>query len=102
MTFHQAIKLSEFPETGVAKATVGGKEYVLIRIGSSYFAMDGLCSHSEGELGDGAMTGDWLVCPIHEGRFDPRTGKANPEDDWVSDLKSYLTKVEQEFVWIDL
>jgi len=102
MTFHKAVSVEAFQEAGVAKASIAGREFAIIRLDGSFFAIDGLCSHSEGELGDGAIVEGQLVCPIHEGRFDPKNGKANPADDWVSDLRSYPTKVEDGYVWFDV
>ena len=101
MTFQKALGIEEIGANGLGRATIGGKEFVIVRLGDSFYAMDGLCTHSEGELWDGALVDGQLVCPIHEGRFDPTTGTANSQDDWVSDLKSYATRVEDGAVWVD-
>lgn len=60
---------------------VGGREVLLARVGDEYFAVDNLCSHAEGWLDMGLLIPDSceVQCPLHEGRFDLRTGAATHE-----------------------
>ena len=101
MAFQKALKESEVPEGKVAKATVGKKEFAVVRLGGAYYCIDGICTHEGGPLGEGTLVGEELVCPWHEGRFDPKTGTADPETDWVTDVKAYKAKAEGGYVWID-
>jgi len=102
MAFEKAIKAADVPEGGVARAVVNRRELAIIHRGEAYFAVDGVCTHEAGPLGEGTLDGDELVCPWHEGRYDVRTGEANPETDWVTDIKSFPVKVEGGYVWVDL
>ncbi len=102
MAFQKAIPLSDVPEGGVAKAKVGKQDLAIIRKGGAVYALDGICSHEAGPLGEGTLDGDELVCPWHEGRYKIATGEANPETDWVTDVKSFRTKVEDGYIWVDL
>ncbi len=101
MAFQKALKATEIPEGKVHKAKVGKKEFALVRMGGSVYCLDGICTHEGGPLGEGSLDNGELVCPWHEGRFDVTTGAANPETDWVTDAKSYKTKVEDGYLWID-
>ena len=40
------------------------------------FATDGLCTHEQVHLADGLVLGDEIECPMHNGRFNIRTGAA--------------------------
>lgn len=102
MVFQQVLKESEVPEGKVAKAKVGKREFAVIRLGGAIYCIDGVCSHEGGPLGEGSLEGGELVCPLHEGRFDVKTGAASPETDWVTDVTSYKAKAEDGFVWIDI
>ncbi len=102
MTFQKAFKDSEITEGRVHKAKIGKKEFAVVRLAGAIYCIDGTCSHEGGPLGEGTLDGGELVCPWHEGRFDPKTGAANPETDWVTDVKSYRTKVEDGQLWIDV
>lgn len=101
MSFQKALKESELAEGTVHKAKIGKKEFALIRMGGNVYCVDGLCTHEGGPLGEGTLDDGELVCPWHEGRYDFRTGVANPETDWVTDVKAYKTKIEGGHIWID-
>ncbi len=101
MVFQKAAKESEVQDGKVHKVKVGKKEFAVIRLGGAFYTIDGVCTHEGGPLGEGSLDGEELVCPWHEGRFDVKTGAANPETDWVTDVKSYKTKAEGGHIWID-
>ena len=55
----------------------GGVEVVLCRKGGELHAVDRVCPHEGGRISDGPLVdGKYLVCPLHNYRFDPSTGKA--------------------------
>jgi len=56
----------------------GGKELVLCRTGGELHALDRVCPHNEGgRIVDGPLhEGKYLMCPLHNYKFDPKTGKA--------------------------
>lgn len=101
MAFQKTIKESDLPEGQVRKAKIGKKEFALVRAAGAVYAIDGICTHEGGPLGEGALQDGWLVCPWHEGRYDYKTGMTDPETDWVTQTKSYKAKIENGYVWID-
>lgn len=48
---------------------------VLIKVGDRVFCLDDTCSHETASLSDGWLDGHEIECPLHESRFDVRTGK---------------------------
>ncbi len=102
MAFQKAIPTSDVPEESVAKAVVNRQDLAIIHRGGTYYALDGVCTHEGGPLGEGTLDGDELVCPWHEGRYNVATGEANPDTDWVRDLKSFPVKVQDGYVWVGL
>ena len=102
MTFQKALRASEVPEGSVAKAVVNKRELAIVRWAGKFYALDGVCTHEGGPLGEGTVDGEELVCPWHEGRYNIATGEANPETDWVIDIKSFTVKVEEGYVWVDV
>lgn len=48
---------------------------VVFNIGGQLYAIDDVCSHDDGPLGDGELEGMEVVCPRHGARFDVRDGK---------------------------
>lgn len=51
-------------------------EVVLVNLEGSFYAVENVCTHDGGPLGDGRLIGGELVCPRHGARFDVRTGAA--------------------------
>jgi 3-phenylpropionate/trans-cinnamate dioxygenase ferredoxin subunit len=80
----------------------GGNSYAIYRSPENqYFATDGLCTHEQVELADGLVMGDIIECPMHNGRFDYKTGEAKGAPACVN-LKTYPVKVEGGRILINL
>lgn len=55
----------------------GGKQVLLCRVDGKVHALDTLCPHEGGRIVPGPLAdGRHAVCPLHNYRFDPVTGKA--------------------------
>lgn len=60
-------------DRGVAVAA-GRREVVVFRIGDDLFALRDRCSHGRSKLSEGWVEDGGVECPLHQGRFDIRTG----------------------------
>ncbi len=56
-----------------------GRAIALFRVGDAVFATDLFCTHGNARLCDGFIEGHEVECPLHQGRFDLRTGAATCE-----------------------
>ena len=74
--FVKVAKVGELAEGEMMMVAPNGEEVLLAHINGDYFAMDNWCSHTGGMLDQGELLGYEVECPIHEGRFDLRTGEA--------------------------
>ena len=55
----------------------GGRQVVLCRVDGELFALDALCPHEGGRISDGPLLeGRFALCPLHNYKFDPKTGRA--------------------------
>ena len=52
------------------------KTFCIYRLSDGYFATDGVCTHEEIHLEDGLVFDDQVECPMHQGVFNIKTGKA--------------------------
>lgn len=69
------LAVDDVPEGTMKMAFVDGTEQVLVvNLGGTFHAMQGICSHEYFELDKGFMTGDTITCALHLSRFDLLTG----------------------------
>jgi 3-phenylpropionate/trans-cinnamate dioxygenase ferredoxin subunit len=55
---------------------VDGVLVVLVNLDGRYFALEDVCTHDGGPVGDGELSEGQLICPRHGAHFDVRTGAA--------------------------
>ena len=54
---------------------VDGLSVAVCRVGASIYAVENLCTHDDGPLGEGPLDGFAIECPRHGARFDVRDGR---------------------------
>ena len=69
-------QVGEVAEGRVRAVEAKGQRLVVARVGEAYFAVQDLCTHDNGPLGEGELFGDLIECPRHGARFDVKTGQA--------------------------
>jgi nitrite reductase (NADH) small subunit len=54
--------------------TVGSRRVAVFRTGDGFHALAARCPHRGGPLADGIVVDSCVTCPLHNRRFDLRTG----------------------------
>ncbi len=74
----EGIEVEEIPRGGTLLGHAGGEAVLLVRPegGDDLFAIGATCTHYNGPLADGLLTGETIRCPWHHACFDVRTGEA--------------------------
>jgi 3-phenylpropionate/trans-cinnamate dioxygenase ferredoxin subunit len=73
--FKTAAKTSDIPVGQVRVFAVGGFDVAIANVDGSFYAIDDVCTHDGGPLGEGTLFGDQVECPRHGARFDVKTGR---------------------------
>jgi naphthalene 1,2-dioxygenase ferredoxin component len=90
------------PDGDVVAGYAGGHEIALYRIGDEVFATDAMCTHGQARLCGGFVEEDGSIeCPLHQGRFDIRTGRALCAPLEV-DLVVHPVRLHDGRVWVRL
>ena len=98
------IKVASAHELGNDEAkTVGAGPYsvALYRLEDEFFATDSMCTHGKALLSEGFVEDGCIECPLHQGRFDIRTGKALCAP-VTADLRTFPVKRDGDDVYIRL
>jgi len=93
--------LAEAPQPGkVMEAEAGGVGVCLANVNGELSALDNLCPHRQGPLGQGWIEGDTVICPWHSWAFHVKTGLSEyPADEAVV---VFPLKVEGEDVLVEI
>jgi naphthalene 1,2-dioxygenase system ferredoxin subunit len=95
------LALEAIPEADVTSVVVDGREIALYEVEGEVFATDNLCTHGAARMSDGFLEGREIECPLHQGRFDVRTGA--PTCAPVTEaIKTYPIKIDGGQVWLQL
>ena len=96
-----ATALDEVPEDDVIGIMVAGRDIAIYNAGGEIFATDNICTHGHARLCEGFLEGHEIECPLHQGRFDVRTGQ--PTCAPVTEaIRSYPVRIEGSRVWLAL
>jgi len=92
---------AELAATALRHINVGNSEIALSYRDGAFGALANACNHAGGPLGDGALDGDYIVCPWHHWKFHRVRGVGEPgyEEDAVP---AYPVKVENGRVLVNL
>jgi|TARA_B110001454_G_C12372487_1_gene289058 naphthalene 1,2-dioxygenase system ferredoxin subunit len=96
-----AAAFDEVPQDDVVSVQVEGLDIALYGVEGEVYATDNLCTHGQARLCDGFLEGHEIECPLHQGKFDVRSGAPTcvPVTEAV---KSYPVKIEGGRVFLQL
>jgi 3-phenylpropionate/trans-cinnamate dioxygenase ferredoxin component len=98
------VKVGEVGKPGPGEAKVvmpRGLRLALANVDGEYYAIDDVCTHDGGPLGQGELVGDEIECPRHGAMFSVRTGKAMTLPA-ILPVKTYPVKVEGNDILVEL
>ena len=90
--FEKVARSNELKPGECKVVQAGGREIALINIDGQFSALDNICPHQGGPLGEGMVEGETITCPWHGWTFDIKTGACtfNPR----AKVPVFQTKVE--------
>jgi len=101
MPFTRLTAQSELPLPNEAREfACATKPVCIANVNGTYTAMDGICLHRGGPLGQGVIQGGKVVCPWHGWEWDPQTGAASQNPSMK--IAIYPLKIENGDVLIEI
>jgi 3-phenylpropionate/trans-cinnamate dioxygenase ferredoxin subunit len=99
--FIKVATLDEIPVNASKLIEVEGIEIALFNLSGEIYAIENICTHDGGSLGEGTIVnGHEVECPRHGARFDIRTGAALCMPAFEA-TNSYAVRVEGQDVLIE-
>lgn len=74
-------------------------DITLYRVQGQVYATQAMCTHGNARLCDGYLEGHEIECPLHQGRFDVRTG-AIVCGPMTRPLQTYETRIQDGRIWL--
>jgi nitrite reductase/ring-hydroxylating ferredoxin subunit len=100
-TFIRIAHVRDVRSGAMLEVEVGSRSVLLCHTREGWFAVDNVCTHAYAKLSEGRLRKAKLICPLHGGSFDCRTGAATGAPAVVP-LKAYPVRVIGEDVEIAL
>ena len=71
----RTVNVSELPPGTCKAVEVNGKTVALFNVDGKVYALDNVCLHRGGPLGEGFLEGEVVTCPWHQWQYNVRTGE---------------------------
>jgi 3-phenylpropionate/trans-cinnamate dioxygenase ferredoxin component len=92
--------IADVPAGEVRVVACDGRSLAMSNIDGELYAIDNVCTHDNGPLGEGQLRRGRIICPRHGASFDAKTGKVLSLPA-VRDVRAYPVTVEGDDVYVD-
>ncbi|HEX3726717.1 MAG TPA: Rieske 2Fe-2S domain-containing protein [Pirellulales bacterium] len=92
--------LDECPPGTAIERVAQERMIALFNVDGTFYALDGICPHQGGPLGQGSLSGPIVTCPWHGWQFDVRTGQNQLSSRLVQPC--YEVRVEGSSILVNL
>lgn len=74
--WHRVASTADCPAGSSMEVVAENQVVALYCVEGEYFALDGVCPHQGGPLGEGDLHEEIVTCPWHGWQFDVKTGQS--------------------------
>jgi len=101
MNWIEVCKLDDIPPSQARTVNAGDTMIAVFRLTDDRIkAVENRCPHKQGPLAEGIISGDDILCPLHNWRIHLDSGEVAAPDEGC--VKTYATKVENGQVFLSL
>ena len=101
MAWLAAARVTDIEENGCIGVEVGPIRLAIFNLGGTYYALDNICTHRFAFISEGCIDGEYIECPMHQGRFHIPSGAAQGAP-VTKPLKSYPTRIDGTAVMVEV
>ncbi len=96
--FVKVASTGDIPEGEGRCFEVNDQQVAIFNVDGTLYALDNVCPHQGGPLGEGELDGNMVTCPWHAWDFDVTTGENSEDPDEKQD--TYEVKVDGDDVLV--
>lgn len=100
MSQRRVCAAAEIPEGEVRVVQCGDRSLAVSHLDGAYYAIDNVCTHDNGPLGEGRLQRGRVICPRHGAAFDAKTGRVLSLPA-VRDVQAFAVHVEGDDLVVD-
>jgi len=101
MTLKFAANLDDLSADEPYAATIDNEQIALYLVDGEVYATHNVCTHQFALLSDGYLEDGCIECPLHQGKFDVRTGAALCAPA-TAPIRTYKIQIEKGAVMVEL
>jgi nitrite reductase (NADH) small subunit len=100
MAFVRAARKDDIPVGKIYEFQVGGQAIAIANVSGKFHAINSVCAHEGGPLGEGDLEGTVVTCPWHAWQYDVTTGKV--VQNAAIGVECYRVEVRGDDVFVDV
>lgn len=100
MSQERVAATTDVPEGEVRVVECDGRSLAMSNIDGDLYAIDNICTHDGGPLGEGKLRRGRILCPRHGAAFDAKTGKVLTLPA-VKSVNAYRVIVDGDDVYVE-
>jgi 3-phenylpropionate/trans-cinnamate dioxygenase ferredoxin subunit len=93
-------RLDDLAEGTTLRVVVDSTAVLLCNVEGQIYAIEDVCTHDGGELDQGLLEGERIMCPRHGAYFDVRTGAALTLPAIIP-VQTYRVRIEDGQIFVD-
>lgn len=100
MAQERVASASDIPTGEVRVVQCGARSLAMSNVDGTLYAIDNVCTHDNGPLGEGRLRNGRILCPRHGAAFDAKTGRVLSLPA-VKSVAAYAVTVDGDDVYVD-
>jgi 3-phenylpropionate/trans-cinnamate dioxygenase ferredoxin subunit len=74
---------------------------LVFNVADQFYAVENMCTHDGGDLAEGCLDGEEIICPRHGARFCVKTGAVTAPPAY-EDIRTFPVRVENNIVQVNV
>ena len=97
--FYEVAKLADLEEKCGQSYFIDGQNIAIFKYDGKVSAVNNICRHQMGPLGEGKIVDGCITCPWHGYQYLPENGQSPPP--FTEKLETYAVKVLDQQIWVN-